>query len=82
MFEFVRAGLSQGSEAVLGGLSLVSDYCFLSPVSQTSLLMADAFPSLYSLHTPALRQLAEAGSERKSWQGVNIFQCFITTELK
>lgn len=59
MFEFVRAGLSQRSEAVLGGLSLVSDYCFLSPVSQTSSLMADAFPSLYSLHTPALRQLAE-----------------------
>lgn len=59
VLEFVRAGLSQGSEVVLGGLSLMSDYCFLSPVSQTSSLMADAFPSLYSFHMPALSQQAE-----------------------
>lgn len=40
--------------------------------------------SLYSLHTPALSRHAERqrASKRESWQGVNIFQCFITTELK
>lgn len=56
---FVRAKLQQGSKAAAGGLSPVTDSCFLSPASQTSYLTASAFPSLYSLHTSALSRQAE-----------------------
>lgn len=41
------------------------------------------FPlSIFLSHASTQPASREAESERKSWQGVNIFQCFITTELK
>lgn len=63
---------------VTGEWLLLSLTCVPNFISHGWCFPLSVFPS----HTSTQAASREAESERKSWQGVNIFQCFITTELK
>lgn len=82
--------LSVSESKAVGGIRgcpwwlVTSDWFFLSLtcvpnfISSGRCLPLSIFPS----HASTQPSSREAESERESWQGVNIFQCFITTELK
>lgn len=63
---------------VTGDWFLLSLTCVPNFISHGQCLPLSIFPS----HAGTQPASGEAESERESWQGVNIFQCFITTELK